>query len=48
MREMTSESVCFAGESTAGTGRERVGIVSHAIGVFAIGCGWIRETDGDG
>jgi hypothetical protein len=40
--------VCFAGKSTARAGRERVGIFSHAIGVFAIGCGGTRETAGDG
>jgi hypothetical protein len=45
---MTSESGCFAGKSAARAGRERVGIFSHATGVFAIGCGGIRETDGDG
>ena len=40
--------VCFTGEGTARTGRERVGIFSHAVGVFAIGCGGFWETDGDG
>ena len=39
--------VYFTGKSTARAGRERVGIFSHVIGVFALGCGGIRETDGD-